>query len=461
MTASQSMLLLVNFIVGVSVDCPNMINLAQGMNMNISQPSVMSQLMSDCCTAPGVTCDGNQRVTLIKWKAYGLSGFLNGTAIPSKLINLQMDVNDVGGPLPIFPDSLTNLNVAENRFTSLPASWPPQIFQININSNGLSGPIPSFPPSLSDLAIGWAYDVSNFNQFSGVLRLFKPVFIDIHYNLLTDVIINDTLLLTAGNCDLSNNPMFGSPNLVPLSMCVKNDLYVVGAVSLTEGQSVKCGGVSRNEYLMAVYRYTCSMIRHYPNPTIASSWDTQWTQYKMIDCSGVTIGPDMALKLVNDITTCANSLTTLTTSNRLTMQTPTSIAAKITTMTSIASKITTMTSPTLITTMTSIAAKDTTMTSIALISTVTRITSSTFRSTLDYTDALPDARTTNQKYGQFGQNANQLVFTVTITLRVVLHELIDILILGFVLRRAPFMRELKRKLKKIRVKESAAHSAFS
>jgi hypothetical protein len=45
----------------------------------------------------------------------------------------------------------------------------------------------------------------------------------------------------------------------------------------------------------AVYRVVeGKVLRHYPNPPIASSWDPDWgTTYKKIDCLGFTQGPAM------------------------------------------------------------------------------------------------------------------------------------------------------------------------
>jgi hypothetical protein len=48
----------------------------------------------------------------------------------------------------------------------------------------------------------------------------------------------------------------------------------------------------------AVYRVEAdNVLRHYPNPPIASSWDPDWaTTFKKIDCQGFTQGPAMAAK---------------------------------------------------------------------------------------------------------------------------------------------------------------------
>ena len=48
----------------------------------------------------------------------------------------------------------------------------------------------------------------------------------------------------------------------------------------------------------AVYRVAeGGVLRHYPNPTIASSWDPDWgSTFKKIDCIGLTRGDPMAMK---------------------------------------------------------------------------------------------------------------------------------------------------------------------
>ena len=47
-----------------------------------------------------------------------------------------------------------------------------------------------------------------------------------------------------------------------------------------------------------VYRLTSATERrHYPDPTIASSWDANWPSYRTIDCTGITEGTPMAAKV--------------------------------------------------------------------------------------------------------------------------------------------------------------------
>jgi hypothetical protein len=69
--------------------------------------------------------------------------------------------------------------------------------------------------------------------------------------------------------------------------------------NVTVDEPVQCnandvgGGINA-----AVYRVAeGGVLRHYPNPPIASSWDPDWaTTFKKIDCIGLTKGDDMAMK---------------------------------------------------------------------------------------------------------------------------------------------------------------------
>ena len=61
-----------------------------------------------------------------------------------------------------------------------------------------------------------------------------------------------------------------------------------------EGQALKCSA-GGNGNPLSVYRFTKNRISWYPNPTIASSWDTNWGAYITIDCTGILMSPDMPL----------------------------------------------------------------------------------------------------------------------------------------------------------------------
>ena len=75
--------------------------------------------------------------------------------------------------------------------------------------------------------------------------------------------------------------------------------------SLTVGSAVQCeAGDPIGAPNAAVYRYVGdNTLRHYPNPTIASSWDPNWASFtKIADCTGVIKGTTLPHKTVSDAT---------------------------------------------------------------------------------------------------------------------------------------------------------------
>ena len=94
----------------ISVDCPNVIQLARGLGMQTARSAIWTALQSDCCTANDVTCDGNQRVIEIDWQSYGLNSIINGTAIPSSVTHLDLRNNAITGSIPnALPGGLISL----------------------------------------------------------------------------------------------------------------------------------------------------------------------------------------------------------------------------------------------------------------------------------------------------------------------------------------------------------------
>jgi hypothetical protein len=63
---------------------------------------------------------------------------------------------------------------------------------------------------------------------------------------------------------------------------------------LTEGQSIKCLG--SKSYQQRVHRYEGGLKRHYPNPTVAASWDKEWSKAKTYNCALLPDGDHMTLK---------------------------------------------------------------------------------------------------------------------------------------------------------------------
>ena len=195
----------------VSADCPNVINLAIGMGMDTSEPTLsaeMVKLRNNCCSSTNLECNNNSppRVTGISWSVdlAPLTGFINGSALPSSLTSLTLNRNELKGELPTI--------------------WPPGMVHIEVNQNYLTGDVSlvQFPSTLKFLSLGYP---GQGNQFSGSLILDECALTDlkINQNWITDIIIADTSRLVS--CDISNNPLLGNPHIAALTMCTQNGLY--------------------------------------------------------------------------------------------------------------------------------------------------------------------------------------------------------------------------------------------
>ena len=69
--------------------------------------------------------------------------------------------------------------------------------------------------------------------------------------------------------------------------------------NVTVGEPVQCNANDvGNGVNAAVYRVEENgVLRWYPNPSIASSWDPDWhDEFKKIDCIGLTKGDQLAAK---------------------------------------------------------------------------------------------------------------------------------------------------------------------
>ena len=217
--------------------------------METKSPNTWSALLSDCCSASGITCL-SQRVTEISWGFMGLNGTINGTAIPSSVTYLYFHSNLLTGQIPSsLPSGLLQLKLYNNKLNgSIPSHLPAGLVMLDLEKYAISGPIPDqLPKSLGTLYLHgnrMTGDLPSFpstiryfalksgNRFSGSLRLSRPLQVWINDNWITDVFINDSSVLT--DCDLSNNPLLGSFNIVNLTMCNKNGLYSASLLPVTK-----------------------------------------------------------------------------------------------------------------------------------------------------------------------------------------------------------------------------------
>eukprot|EP00835_Amoeboradix_gromovi_P003487 NODE_232_length_13679_cov_0.197349.p4 type:complete len:510 gc:universal NODE_232_length_13679_cov_0.197349:6678-5149(-) len=258
--------MIVYFLVyALSIDCGNIKTLALGLNMDLKQPQLFYDISKDCCNSTGITCV-DSRVTEVFWKKLSLDGAVNSSLIPPfvtyldlsynnlvgevpsiyspKMICMYLNDNKLNGSLPIvYPSSLSILLLRSNQLTG---GIPPSIVatvEISLSNNFLTGPIPTLPSllkrfyaggnrltgllptfskNLQVLYLGTQFNTPN--KLSGTLRLEKPSMLYINGNYITDIIIQDSSLLTPSTCDLSNNPLLDNANIKSVN-CLKNGLY--------------------------------------------------------------------------------------------------------------------------------------------------------------------------------------------------------------------------------------------
>ncbi len=212
----------IQLVLGLSVDCPNAINFARGLNMNLLQTNIMTQIKTDCCTATGVTCT-NQRIIEIDWNNLSLNGTINGTAIPSNLTDLFLHLNNIRGLVPnLTGTSVQNLGLAHNTLTGgLPSAFPAGFYELHVDDNLLSGDLPPFPSTMITLFLG--YTGFTGNTFTGVLSVYGPIILGINSNLITDIIIPNMAKMQW--CDISDNPLLDAPHIASMTMCIQTGLY--------------------------------------------------------------------------------------------------------------------------------------------------------------------------------------------------------------------------------------------
>ena len=159
----------------ISVDCENMKNFAIAIGMNSVDPSIVHGIGIDCCnitlTRNTVRCD-NDRITTIFWPSRGLSGTINGSAIPGMIDTIRIYNNSITGVLPqVLPSSITIFNANTNKLSGTIPNYSNGLLLVNLDLgfNDLSGKIPQLPPSLNML-----YLADNLLDFQGQIL---PTFI--------------------------------------------------------------------------------------------------------------------------------------------------------------------------------------------------------------------------------------------------------------------------------------------
>ena len=307
-------------IYAVSIDCPKLISFAFDLGMPSQQPARWMQLQSDCCTVIGVYCVGS-RVIEISWYMMGLNGTINGTAIPSSVTSLYLNNNAITGSIPNnLPSGLLYLDLNENAITGfIPNALPVGLISLSLHGNQMSGDLPLFPSTLQVLYLG--YPGTAGNNFTGTLRLFKPSELYINDNWITSVVIQDLSVLY--QCDLSNNPLLGNPNIASLTMCTKNGLYSAALLPMTKTYTATSTATATatptatpQPFRTQILQFAQALGIHFVQPAIWAQLQTDFCTANGISCDGnmraiQIYWPSMGLNGTINEAAIPSSLTTL------------------------------------------------------------------------------------------------------------------------------------------------------
>ena len=241
--------------------------MADDLKLNVTEPSIYQSVLTDCCSALGISCTSN-RVTKIQWNSKGLNGVLK--ALPPLLNELFLHGNSIYGNIPILPTSLTVMNIGTNKFNGSLINLPPNMRGLYVQDNMLSGAIPGPFPSglwelflygnnfvgeLPNLPLGinilylnwWGYTQ---NRISGTVLLDKPAHVLGFGLLLTDLQILDTSAITW--CNFDDNPLLGNPNIANLTMCSFVGIYAP-PIATTSFTQVTSSAFESNQLTHTVY----------------------------------------------------------------------------------------------------------------------------------------------------------------------------------------------------------------
>ena len=155
---------------------------------------------------------------------------------PKDLLYFKANDNLLTGTLPTnlqLCTVLQNITLTNNKLSGpLPALLPPKLLYLNLDNNLFTGNVPVLPATLIHLKLGNPF--SSGNRFTGSVTLVSPIYLFIPNNWITNVTVTDVSKLAPVNCDVSNNPLAGNPNLANLlGICLDNALFYASVMVST------------------------------------------------------------------------------------------------------------------------------------------------------------------------------------------------------------------------------------
>eukprot|EP00835_Amoeboradix_gromovi_P005857 NODE_600_length_6246_cov_0.137628.p1 type:complete len:559 gc:universal NODE_600_length_6246_cov_0.137628:3323-4999(+) len=202
-----------------------------------------------------------------------ISGYIPQT-LPRTLLYLGLSANILKGPFYIlsYPTRLQYVYLQMNQLTgNLNDMTGTGILEFHAYSNFFTGDVPLFPDTLKAISLGMpGY---SGNRFTGTLKLRRPSVVLINNNWITDVIIDDTTLLSQTTCDLSNNPLLKNDNVASYP-CVKLGLFDANLPSNTVSTSKRIAAIQSSSSKAAASKTSSNF------PVSVKSADNSKSVYK-------------------------------------------------------------------------------------------------------------------------------------------------------------------------------------
>eukprot|EP00834_Sanchytrium_tribonematis_P002882 NODE_99_length_20465_cov_0.827654.p2 type:complete len:443 gc:universal NODE_99_length_20465_cov_0.827654:14547-13219(-) len=217
---------LISLLFSISPDCPDIVTLVTGLNMNIVNPSLFYQIALDCCSVGEITCS-NDRVTMISINNYQLNGTINTTAIPPTVTSVSITNSQIYGSISTFPESVTVIQLTNNKLNGTIAPFNNQVQRVVLDTNYFNCNAPKIPESTL------LYSIKS-NRFTGQL---SPMPINLTFIMLNDNLLTGNIGILPDNLEnfLAGRNLFTGclPNLYSpkLSSFWVQDSLLTGPVS--------------------------------------------------------------------------------------------------------------------------------------------------------------------------------------------------------------------------------------
>ena len=215
----KPLMFFLSIVVGLSVDCPDIINLALGFNMHLVKPLVMSALYTDCCNYAStfVNCVNN-RVDYIYWVQWNLNGTINMTAIPDKLTNFIVSHGKIKGNITKIPSHILAFDMVSHQLTGTLPEIHPLLQSYRMSANLIKGGVLSLTNSLK------TYEVEGMSLGGSIPPIpSSMVSLLIQGNLLTGSFPNISTHTQLNYLSIGSNLLNGTVSMLPSSLQI---LYI-------------------------------------------------------------------------------------------------------------------------------------------------------------------------------------------------------------------------------------------